>query len=67
MPCTLEDWYHWVDQLPSPVLLDGGLGHVLSERGNDLSVGSTWSGRLLVTNPDEVRENARNIMTRITA
>ncbi|HTL41641.1 MAG TPA: homocysteine S-methyltransferase [Pseudolysinimonas sp.] len=37
-----------------PVVLDGGLGTLLEERGND--VGSAlWSARVLWENPDEVR------------
>lgn len=33
-----------------PVVLDGGLGTLLTERGHDLS-GATWSARLLQENP----------------
>ncbi|MET0296504.1 MAG: homocysteine S-methyltransferase [Microbacterium sp.] len=38
-----------------PLVLDGGLGTLLEERGNDLT-GSLWSASLLRDDPDEVRE-----------
>lgn len=37
-----------------PLVLDGGLGTHLEERGNDLT-GRLWSARLLRDDPDEVR------------
>ncbi|QIG40853.1 homocysteine S-methyltransferase [Microbacterium sp. 4R-513] len=37
-----------------PVVLDGGLGTLLEERGNDLS-SSLWSARLLLDEPGEIR------------
>lgn len=37
-----------------PLVLDGGLGTLLEERGNDLT-GSLWSARLLRDDPGEVR------------
>ena len=37
-----------------PVVLDGGLGTLLEERGNDLS-SSLWSARLLLDRPEEIR------------
>jgi homocysteine S-methyltransferase len=37
-----------------PVILDGGLGTLLEERGNDVST-SLWSARVLWEDPDEVR------------
>jgi len=37
-----------------PVVLDGGLGTLLAERGNDVST-SLWSARVLRDDPDEVR------------
>lgn len=37
-----------------PVVLDGGLGTLLEERGNDLS-SSLWSARLLLDQPEEIR------------
>lgn len=51
----MDQWYQWVDSFPTFVVLDGGLGYVLSERGNNLDLGSMWSARLLVTRPEEVR------------
>lgn len=56
MTLKVEEWYYWVDSMPSFVLLDGGLGHVLSERGNNIETGSLWSGRLLITCPEEVSQ-----------
>lgn len=47
-------WQQWAASIPGFVVLDGGLGHTLVERGNRLDVGDMWSGRLLVTNPGEV-------------
>lgn len=38
-----------------PLILDGGLGTRLADRGNDVS-GSLWSAAILKENPDEVRE-----------
>ena len=38
----------------APVVLDGGLGTLLEERGNDLS-SALWSARMLLENPDEIR------------
>lgn len=37
-----------------PVVLDGGLGTLLAERGNDVS-SSLWSARVLRDDPDEIR------------
>lgn len=37
-----------------PVVLDGGLGTLLEDRGNDLS-SSLWSARLLLDEPAEIR------------
>lgn len=37
-----------------PVVLDGGLGTLLEQRGNDLS-STLWSARLLHEDPDEIR------------
>ncbi|TXK19760.1 homocysteine S-methyltransferase [Homoserinibacter sp. GY 40078] len=37
-----------------PLVLDGGLGTLLEERGNDLS-DALWSARILLDRPDEVR------------
>lgn len=37
-----------------PVILDGGLGTRLEDRGNDVT-GSLWSAQILKDNPDEVR------------
>jgi len=62
----VEAWYRWVDSRQGFVVLDGGLGHMLSVRENDLSTGSMWSGRLLFTKPEEVSNctlyNTVNIM-----
>lgn len=55
---AVAEWYRWVDAEAHPVILDGGLGELLLKRGNDLSAGCLWSGRLLVTNPGEVSELA---------
>lgn len=52
---SLTEWQRWVDAFPSFVLLDGGLGHVLSERGNNMSSNSLWTGQLLLSNKEEVR------------
>lgn len=38
-----------------PVVLDGGLGTLLERRGSDVS-GELWSARVLLDNPDEVRD-----------
>lgn len=54
MAQRLTEWYQWVDQFSSIVLLDGGLGHILSERGNDISEEGLWSGCLLITGKHEV-------------
>lgn len=48
------EWYRWVDSQPGHVILDGGLGFILSQKGNDLNQGSLWSGRVLVEKPQEV-------------
>ncbi|WP_040429729.1 homocysteine S-methyltransferase [Corynebacterium nuruki] len=37
-----------------PVILDGGLGTRLEDRGNDIT-GALWSAQILKDNPDEVR------------
>ncbi len=39
---------------PAVIILDGGLGTHLADRGNDIS-DSLWSARILRDNPDEVR------------
>jgi len=39
---------------PAPVILDGGLGTLLEQRGNDLS-DELWSARILLDEPSEVR------------
>ncbi|KAI0562991.1 Homocysteine S-methyltransferase-like protein [Gracilaria domingensis] len=36
-------WYEWLDSFPGPVILDGGLGFILEDRGNDLDEGGLWS------------------------
>lgn len=51
---AVQEWYDWVDINLSPVILDGGLGDILLERGNDLFSGTLWSGSLISTNKKEV-------------
>lgn len=50
-----EQWEEWICSQETRVILDGGLGEILQARGNDLSEGLLWSGRMLVTKPDDVR------------
>lgn len=38
-----------------PVILDGGLGTLLEDRGNDIT-GALWSAQILKDNPGEVRD-----------
>lgn len=49
-----KEWEQWICSQETRVILDGGLGEILQTRGNDISTGSLWSGRLLVTKPEEV-------------
>jgi homocysteine S-methyltransferase len=42
-----------------PVVLDGGLGTLLEQRGNDLT-SELWSARMLVESPDEIRAAHRD-------
>ncbi|TAP28372.1 homocysteine S-methyltransferase [Arthrobacter sp. S41] len=62
--CTLEDvnnTVHPADFLQAlraegttPIILDGGLGTHLAERGNDVT-GELWSAQILMDRPEEVR------------
>ncbi|UXN32830.1 homocysteine S-methyltransferase family protein [Glutamicibacter sp. M10] len=38
----------------TPIILDGGLGTHLAERGNDVT-GELWSAQILMDRPEEVR------------
>lgn len=49
-----DEWYRWLDSKPLPALIDGGLGHMLEERGSKLDYGTLWTAALLVTDPKEV-------------
>lgn len=42
------------DKGTSPIILDGGLGTHLADRGNDVT-GELWSAQILLDSPDEVR------------
>ncbi|CAN8073607.1 unnamed protein product [Agarophyton chilense] len=55
----INKWYQWLDSEPGSVILDGGLGFILKERGNDLRDSRLWSGKLLLTNPNELKEVAK--------
>lgn len=57
----ISRWREWVGTHPGAIVLDGGLGHTLVERGNDLNVGKLWSGRLVVVDHDEVRSSTSMI------
>lgn len=45
-----------------PVILDGGLGTRLEDRGNDIT-GSLWSAQILKDNPGEVRDAHADFFT----
>lgn len=50
----MDDWYQWLDALDGAVVIDGGLGCLLEERGNKLHDSRLWGGKLLVTDPTQV-------------
>jgi len=63
-PCTLDDVHipnhpsNFRDALRAegspPIILDGGLGTHLADRGNDVT-GHLWSAQILMDRPEEVR------------
>ncbi|MGP4978942.1 homocysteine S-methyltransferase [Glutamicibacter arilaitensis] len=64
LPCTLDDVHipnhpsNFRDALRAegspPIILDGGLGTHLADRGNDVT-GHLWSAQILMDRPEEVR------------